>query len=110
MQRDRLFLTLAYSRSKSVTTSLTALRFIIEYGRTCDVLEDVVSITTYADHVGLSVAQAYRRQAAFRTCFPKDDVLVVWKIVRPLLDASPFKNEAPAAQAVYVATLKAGTS
>jgi len=110
VQRDRHFFTVAYGRSKSATTALTALRFLVEYGRTCDELGEEVTIDVYADHVGLSRSQGFRRQSAFRKCFPADDVLNVWRIVKPHLDRSSFSREAPAAQAVFVGAMKCGQS
>lgn len=95
-----------YARSKSPTTAMTALRFVCEYGRACDETKSVLRIEDYGKHVGCSQAQAFRRQQAFKTCSPNQDVLSVWKIVRPLLDQSPFKDQAPAAQALFAATIK----
>ena len=85
---------------------MNALRFVVEYGRACDDLEEeTLTVEEYGDHVGISRAQAFRRQSAFRTCFPGDDVLDVWAIFRPFLDASNFKDESPTKQAVYVGSL-----
>lgn len=103
----RTFLVEGYARSKSFSTTINAMRFVCEYGRACDVLDRELTIDEYSAHVGVSLSQAYRRQAAFKACFPKQDVFSVWKIVRPLLDESSFKNEGPRAQAVFAATIVA---
>lgn len=113
-----MLLTVAMKRSKSFNTSMNALRFIAEYG---DYIEHERShfgrvpsapwggfdIEGYGRHFGYSRAQAFRRQKAFRTCFPKDDFETLWGIVRPILEASNFKNEGPYAQAVYIGSIKA---
>jgi hypothetical protein len=106
IEKQNLMLTLAYKRAHSFTTVMTALRFVVEYGRACDRIGEAITIERFADEVGCSRSQAFRRQAAFRTCFPKDDVLTLWDIVKPHLDASNFRNEHPRAQAVFVGTIK----
>jgi hypothetical protein len=110
--RDSLLLTKAYARSKSMTTTMQALRFIVEYGPYADTVQDPDTLGTtadmdaYAEHMGISRAQAYRRQQAFRACFPKDDVMNLWRIVGPLLKESVFKAEHPRSQAVFIGTIK----
>jgi hypothetical protein len=99
------FFVVAYKRSKSATTALTALRFLVEYGQAVDDLGDGIKIEDYAEHVGLSRSQAFRRQAAFRTCFPNDDVLTMWEIVKPALRKSAFRHDGSAAQAVFVGSM-----
>ncbi len=104
---------LAYARSKSATVALNALRFVVEYGRMCDGVEDVsaVRIEDFAAYTGLSRAQAFRRQASYRTCFPNQDVLHLWEhVIRPNLDASSFKDEPVTMQAVFAGTLTIGLS
>jgi len=100
--------TLAYARCRSTTTALQALRFCIEYGRMTDDVRrtEEIRMDEYAEHVGVSLAQAYRRRAAYRTCFPNQDVMHLWhEVVRPNLDNSSFKDEPPAAQAVFAGSL-----
>jgi hypothetical protein len=100
--------TLAYARSHSPTVALTALRFCVEYGRMCDNVADPASIRIedYAEHVGISRAQAFRRQQAYRECFPKQDVVDLWeRVIRENLDGSSFKNEPSLSQAVFAGTL-----
>jgi hypothetical protein len=106
-RKPKHLFTLAYARSKSTTVALQALRFSIEYGRFVDVVnDDDVSIEAFASHVGISRAQAFRRQQAYRQCFPNQDVLDLWeRVVRPALDKSAFKSEPPAAQSVFAGTL-----
>jgi hypothetical protein len=104
-KQKALLLTMAYKRSKSFTTAMAALRFIVEYGRACDRIGEEITIDRYAEEIGQSRSQAFRRQAAFRTCFPEDDVMNIWRIVQPLLDASNFRNESPRAQAVFIASI-----
>jgi len=105
-EQKMLLLTTAYKRARSFTVAMSALRFLVEYGRLCDRVGHAVVIEEYAIDVGLSRSQAFRRQAAFRTCFPKDDLQEMWRIVQPILDASNFANEHPRAQAVFVGTIK----
>jgi hypothetical protein len=97
---------LAQRRSHSVTTTITALRFLVEYGRTCDRIGEEIEIEQFAEEVGVSRSQAFRRQAAFRKCFPKDDVLTLWEHVKPTLDSSTFSTLDPKMQAVFLASLK----
>ena len=105
MAKKSHFFTFAYKQSKSATTALTALRFLVEYGETVDTLGPDIKIEDYADHVGLSRSQAFRRQAAFRQCFPNNDVVALWEIVKPALRKSAFWTEAPAARAVFVGSM-----
>jgi hypothetical protein len=107
---EGLMLTIAYKRAKSFTVAMNGLRFVVEYGRLVDRLGYEPTIEDYADEIGVSRSQAFRRQAAFRQCFPKDEFSALWGIVRPLLDASPFRNEHPRAQAVFVGSIKAKLS
>lgn len=97
----RTFLVEWHARSKSPTTALNAMRFVVEYGPMCDALGTEPSIDAYAEHVGASRSQAFRRQKAFRVCSPKQDVLSVWSIVKPLLEKSNFRAEGPRAQAIF---------
>jgi hypothetical protein len=106
VQREQLLLTVAYKRSKSFTVAMNALRFLVEYGPFTEHDDGKLTIEDYAEYVGISRAQAFRRQQAFRQCFPKDDVHALWDIVRPILNGSPFKNEHPRAQAVFVGSIK----
>jgi hypothetical protein len=99
------FFTVAYKRSKSPMTAISALRFIVEYGQTAEELGSEITIDDYAAHIGQSRSQAFRRQAAFRTCFPKDDVLALWEIVKPALRKSSFKNSTPTEQAVFIGSM-----
>jgi len=103
---QRMFLTEWYARSKSFSTTINAMRFVCEYGRACDRLGRELTIEEYAEEVGASRSQAFRRQSAFRTCSTKQDVASVWEIVRPILDASNFRDEGPKAQAVFAASIK----
>jgi hypothetical protein len=97
-----MFMTEWFARSKSMSATLNAMRFVIEYGRACDLREgQPLTIDEYAAHVGVSLSQAYRRQAAFRTCSPKQDEFSVWDIVGPILDASNFKTQSPRSQAIF---------
>jgi len=109
--RDTLLLTKAYARAKSFTTAMNALRFIVEYGPYAETVKEpdatgMADMDAFASYLGISRAQVYRRQQAFNTCFPKDDVMNIWSIVGPLLKASNFKNEHPRAQAVFIGTIK----
>jgi hypothetical protein len=104
---ERTFAVEAYARSKSATTAMTAMRYVVEYGRACDVEGQALTVEEYKEHVGVSLAQAYRRRAAFQTCFPKQSVESVWAIVKPLLDASNVKNSGPRAQAIFAGSIKA---
>jgi hypothetical protein len=113
--RDRLLLTVAYKRARSFTVAMNGLRFLVEYGRYHDrtgasAQPGEFDIEGWAEDAGISRAQAFRLQSAFRTCFPKDDFLTLWRIVRPLLDRSSFKDEHPRAQATFVGTIKATLS
>jgi hypothetical protein len=103
----RTFLVEAQARSKSFTTALAAMRYVVEYGRACDDEGRTLNVEEYKQHVGVSLAQAYRRRAAFATCFPSQTVESVWAIVKPLLDESNFKNEHARAQAVFASTIVA---
>ena len=101
--------TLAYARAGSATVALNALKFCIEYGRMVDGLGDdaEVRIEDYADHVGVARAQGFRRQAAYRKCFPNQDALHLWReVIRPNLAESSFDTEPLTAQAVFAGTLK----
>jgi hypothetical protein len=116
-RQTSLLLTVAYRRSKSFTVAMNALTFLVTYGEFIDHEEahhgktdDDVRIEDYAAFENISRAQAFRRQQAFRTCFPSDDVLTLWAIVRPLLASSPFKDEHPRAQAAFAGTIKATLS
>jgi len=104
---ERTFMVEAYARSKSLTVTLAAMRYVVEYGRACDDLGRSLTVEEYKEHVGVSLAQAYRRRAAFATCFPAQTVESVWAIVKPLLDDSSFKDEHPRAQAVFASTIVA---
>jgi hypothetical protein len=105
--RDASFLTVGYKRSRSVTVAFKAVRFVVEYGRTCDELGEGVEIDEYAQHVGVSRTEGFRRQAAFRKCFPKDDPEYIWSsIFKPLLRGSSFEMENAVAASVYCASLK----
>lgn len=101
-----MFMTEFFARSKSMGTTINAMRFVIEYGRACDRLDRELSIEEYAADVGCSLSQAYRRQAAFRACVTKQDVFSVWKIVKPILDASNFKKKSPKAQAIFALSIE----
>jgi len=106
-QAKHLF-SLAYARSKSATVALNALRFAIEYGRMVDGLGDdaEVRIEDYADHVGISRAHGFRRQQAYRKCFPNQDALDLWRrVIEPALSKSSFDTEPLTAQAVFAGTL-----
>lgn len=113
MRRDkknpykRTFWVEAYARSKSYTTALNAMRYVVEYGRACDDTGRTLNVDEYSKHVGVSLAQAYRRRGAFATCFPNQSVESVWKIVKPLLDGSNFKDAPPRAQAVFASSIVA---
>lgn len=97
----------AYARSRSATVAINAMRYVVEYGRACDDAGRELNVEEYAEHLGMSIAQAYRRRAAFAECFTKQDVFSVWAIVQPILDASNFKNEGARAQAVFAGSIKA---
>jgi hypothetical protein len=84
---------------------MSALTYLVEWGRATDALEHPVSVEEYAEHVGVSLSQAYRRQAAFRACFPDADLHARWLGVRPFLDQNSMEVRAPIIQATYVATL-----
>jgi hypothetical protein len=101
-----MFMTEWFARSKSMSTTINAMRFVIEYGRAFDRAGEDLTIDEYAAQEGVSLSQAYRRQAAFRTCSEKQDVLSVWNIVEPLLDASSFKNDGPRKQAIFALSIK----
>jgi hypothetical protein len=101
-----MFAEVAWRRAKSFTSAMHALRFVCEYGRACDDLDvDELSADELAKHLGVARAQVFQRQAAFRTCFPEDDVLGVWAIFKPFLDASNFRHDSARKQAVYVGSL-----
>ena len=102
------FLEIAYVRCKSVRTSFLALRFLVEWGRLSDSAGGDLSIAEYGRAVGVSRAEAYRREAAFRLCFPMDDLPTLWSIVKPLLNRSMYEKRDYGGQAVYVGTLQAG--
>jgi hypothetical protein len=103
----RTFLVEAYARSKSYRTAMTAMRYLVEYSRACDEEGRALTVEEYKERAGVSLAQAYRRRAAFATCFPKQSVESVWAIVKPLLDASNFKDEGVVAQAVFASSIVA---
>lgn len=100
--------TLAYARSKSATVALNALRFAIEYGRMVDAMDDdsEVRVEDYADYVGISRSHGFRRQRAYRKCFPNQDALDLWRsVIKPSLSKSSFDTEPVTAQAVFAGTL-----
>jgi hypothetical protein len=101
----RTFLVEAYTRSKSTTTAINAMRYIVEYGTLCDLAGRELTVEEYSEQVGASLAQAYRRRAAYGTCFGKQEVLDLWAIVRPILVASSFKNAHPKSQAIFASTI-----
>lgn len=103
----RSFYVEAYARTKSFPTAMRAMRFVVEYGRACDETGEVLTTPEYGTHVGCSQAQAYRRRQAFIQCFPNQTVESVWAIVKPALDASPFRNEHSRAQAVFAGSIVA---
>jgi hypothetical protein len=92
------------ARSKSMRTTMMALQYLVEWGRCSDAVGYPVAVEEYADRMEVSRAQAFRRQKAFRECFPKDDIETLWEIVRRHLGgrwkAAPFVS-----QAVLVASL-----
>jgi len=99
------FFEVGLARSKSMRTTMMALQYLVEWGRCSDAVGFPVEVEEYADRMEVSRAQAFRRQKAFRECFPKDEVTTVWEIVRPLLDENGWRNRAFVSQAVYVGTL-----
>lgn len=102
------FMEIAYARCKSVRTSFLALRFLVEWGRLSDRDGHELPIAEYGRAVGVSRAEAYRREAAFRLCFPMDELPTLWSIVRPLVNGSGYDATDYGGQAVFVGTLKAG--
>jgi len=106
-RKPHLFIEVAYSRSRSMRTSMGALQFVVEMGRASDAARRDLDIEEYAEHVGISRSQAFRRQAQFRKCFPPpDSVHNVWSIVKPFLDKHDYQTRSTLAQAVYVGTLQ----
>jgi hypothetical protein len=97
----------AYARCKSVRTSFLALRFLVEWGRLSDREGRELSVAEFSTAVGVSRAEGYRRDAALRMCFPMDDRMTLWSIVRTPLDRSGYNKKDYGAQAVYVGTLVA---
>jgi hypothetical protein len=81
---------------------------MVEYGSACDDLEEEISLPQLAAHIGVATSLVYRRRDAFRKCFPNDDVLKMWEIVRPLLKKSAFAHEPTMAQVMYVSALEVG--
>lgn len=79
--------------------------FVVEYGPLSDRLGREASIEEYGEYIGKSLSQAYRRQAAFRACNEKQDVMSVWEAVKPALMASNFKGEGARARAIYCLSL-----
>src|ERR1700693_1100158 len=85
-RKARWFFDVAYSRCRSMRTSMLALEYLVGWGRASDAVDRPGTGEEYADFVKASRSQAFRRQAAFRKCFPADDIEKTWAIVRPLLD------------------------
>lgn len=84
---------------------MSALTYLVEWGRATDALGHPVTVEEYAEHVSVSLSQAYRRQAAFRVCFPDVELHARWLGVRPFLDEHSMQVRAPIVQATYMATL-----
>jgi len=109
MKRDLTYAEVGWRNARSLTVAMNALCFVVEYGQAVEDLRDEeLKIEDYGDHVGLSRSQAFRRQAAFRSAYPGNDVLAVWKLVRPALKKSSFANEGSRKQALFVSTLHGG--
>ena len=103
----RLFFEVAYSRCRSMRTSMGALDYLVGWGRASDAAGRSVDVEEYAKFVGVSRSQAFRRQASFRACFPKDDIATTWAIVKSALDND--RNNATKStmqQAVIVGTFR----
>lgn len=104
-RRQPSFFEVAWKRSKSATTAVSALRYVCEYGQACDAEDRALEMAEYAAHTGMARSHAFRRRDAFRKCFPKDDVLDVWAIFKPMLKGSNFAHEGSFGQAIYVGSL-----
>src|SRR5690348_10618279 len=95
-RRKPTLMEVAYKNSKSVTTAMNALRFVVEYGQACDDNDGrEIEITEYGTHIGVATSLAYRRRDSFRKCFPGSDPLEIWMGVRPSLKRSSFAHENP---------------
>lgn len=101
----RLFFEVAYANCGSMRTALMALEYLVGWGRASDAAGWPQSVEEYAGFVGTSRSQAFRRQAAFRQCFPNDNIEVTWGVVRPNLDAQSSASKSMQMQAVLVGTL-----
>jgi hypothetical protein len=81
------------------------MRFVVEYGPWAEREGREPLIDEYAEYLGLSRAQAFRRQAAFRECSPNQDVMSVWNAVKGELLRSNFKCDGSRKQAVFCLSL-----
>jgi len=105
-RKAKFFFDVAYSRCRSMRTSMLALEYLVGWGRATDHAQSPVDVESYAAFVGVSRAQAFRRQAAFRKCFPADDISVTWSHVKPILDENGLESSPLITQAVHVGTFR----
>ncbi len=99
------FFTYAYQHSRSTTSALNALRFVVEFGQVNDVLGHEPDMLEYATFHGVARSLAYRRREAYRTCFPHQEPITVWEIAREQLKGSVFEHADLRGQAVFVGSL-----
>ncbi len=85
-RRPRSILREAVDSCESVTVAMRGLTFLVEWGRNSDRFGRPLTVEEFASEVGISRAQAFRRQAAFKECFPAADLAQCWEHVRPVLD------------------------
>jgi len=104
-RKARLFFEVAYSRCKSMRTAMMALEYLVGWGRASNAADFPQSVEEYCAFVGCSRSQGFRRQAAFRRCFPNDDLEATWRIVEPFVDKYGGESKSIQTQAVIVGTL-----
>jgi hypothetical protein len=85
-RRPQGILRVAYDQCESVRVAMRALTFLVEWGRSSDTFGRAMTIEEYAEHVGISRSQAFRRQSAFAACFPTANLERCWEHVRAALD------------------------
>lgn len=105
-RKARWFFDVAYSRCRSMRTSMLALEFLVGWGRASDAVERPVTVEEYAEFVGASRSQSFRRQAAFRQCFPADNMEKTWAIVKPFLDEAGLQASSITTQAMRVGSMR----
>lgn len=98
------YLDAVHNTGGSLRRGLTALEYLVGWGRATDAAGEPVSVVEYGRYVGVAHAQAYRHRACFLDAFPNDDIATTWAHVRRHLTG--HEGDTIRSQAVFVGMLR----